>query len=164
MSAVLDRRAALLPGRFEFLMGLYAENYHRLVRLFAPQELTPGRYVSSVDDGLDVHLQVQERHPYTLELELTYDLVDEQTGLRTPSAQLRVYTDAHVAEALHCHPGRHLWQVLGPFPPAHTVLQHRLRMNGFLTRWLEYLAEQGHSIGTLEREEPKLVRDLGTDA
>jgi uncharacterized protein YqiB (DUF1249 family) len=164
MSAVLDRRAALLPGRFEFLMGLYAENYHRLVRLFAPQQLAPGRYVSSVDDGLDVHLQVQERHPYTLELELTYDLVDEQTGLRTPSAQLRVYTDAHVAEALHCHPGRHLWQVLGPFPPAHTVLQHRLRMNGFLTRWLEYLAEQGHSIGTLEREEEKLMRGLGGDA
>jgi uncharacterized protein len=154
MSAVLDRRAALLPGRFEFLMGLYAENYHRLVRLFAPQALSPGRYISRVDDGLDVHLQVQECHPYTLELELTYDLVDEQTGLRTPSAQLRVYSDAHVAEALHCHPGRHLWQVLGPFPPAHTVLQHRLRMNGFLTRWLEYLAEQGHSVGTLERDEP----------
>ena len=153
MSVVLDRRAALLPGRFEFLMGLYAENYHRLARLFAPQELVPGRYVSSVDDGLDVHLQVQGRHPYTLELELTYDLVDEQTGLRTPSAQLRVYTDAHVAEALHCHPGRHLWQVLGPFPPARTVLQHRLRMNGFLTRWLEYLAGQGHSLGTLEREQ-----------
>lgn len=152
MSVVLDRRTALLPGRFEFLMGLYAENYHRLARLFAPKELVPGRYVSSIDDGLDVHLHVLERHPYTLELELTYDLIDEQTGLRTPSAQLRVYTDAHVAEALHCHPGRHLWQVLGPFPPARTVLQHRLRMNGFLTRWLEYLAEQGHSLGTLASE------------
>jgi uncharacterized protein YqiB (DUF1249 family) len=33
------------------------------------------------------------------------------------------------------------------------VLQHRLRMNGFLTRWLEYLAEQGHSVGTLERDD-----------
>ncbi|MGH8212607.1 MAG: DUF1249 domain-containing protein, partial [Rhodanobacteraceae bacterium] len=27
----------------------------------------------------------------------------------------------------------------------------RLRMNSFLNRWLEYLAEQGHSIGTLKR-------------
>jgi hypothetical protein len=26
-------------------------------------------------------------------------------------------------------------------------------MNSFLNRWLEYLAEQGHSIGTLERVE-----------
>ena len=150
MSAVLDNPSALLPGRFGFLMGLYAENYHRLTRLFAPQRLAPGRYRSSVDDGLDVHLHLQERHPYTLELELTYDFVDAHTGRPSPSAQLRMYTDAHVAEALHCHPGRHLWHVLGPFPPAHTVLQHRLRMNGFLSRWLEYLAEQGHSIGTLE--------------
>ena len=153
MSAVLDNRSALLPGRFEFLMGLYAENYHRLAHLFAPQTLAPGRYRSSVDDGLDVHMHVQERHPYTLELELTYGFVDANTGHPTPSAQLRMYTDAHVAEALHCHPGRHLWQVLGPFPEAHTVLQHRLRMNGFLSRWLEYLAEQGHSPGTLERIE-----------
>ena len=151
MSAVLDRPLNLLPGRFEFLMGLYAENYHRLTRLFAPAQLDPGSYVSDVDDGLSVHLQLQERHPYTLELELTYDFVDAQTGHRAPSAQLRVYTDAHVAEALHCHPGHHLWQVLGPFPPAHTVFQYRLRMNNFLSRWLEYLAEQGHSVDTLKR-------------
>ena len=150
MSAVLDSRDNLLPGRFEFLMGLYAENYHRLARLFAPHCLSAGRYVSRVDDGLDVHLHVQACHPYTLELELTYDFVDAHTGQRSPSAQLRMYTDAHVAEALHCHPGRHLWQVLGPFPPAHSVFQHRLRMNGFLSRWLEYLAEQGHSVGTLK--------------
>ena len=150
MSAILDNRYSLLPGRFGFLMGLYAENYHRLTRLFAPQRLDPGAYVSDVDDGLDVHLVVQACHPYTLELELTYAMLDAQTGLRSPSAQLRMYFDAHVAEALHCHPGRHLWQVLGPFPPASTVLQHRLRMNGFLMRWLEYLAEQGHSTGTLK--------------
>lgn len=150
MSAVLDNRHSLLPGRFEFLMGLYAENYHRLSRLFAPQELAPGRYVSRVEDSLDVHLHVQERHPYTLELELTYDFVDAQTGNRAPSAQLRMYTDAHVAEALHCHPGRHLWQVLGPFSPAHTVFEHRLRMSRFLSRWLEYLAGQRHGIDTLK--------------
>ena len=27
-----------------------------------------------------------------------------------------------------------------------------MRMGTFLNRWLEYLAEQGHSIGTLERD------------
>lgn len=160
MSAVLDSRQSLLPDRFGFLMGLYAENYHRLAHLFAPHELAPGYYLSSVDDGLDVRLQVQERHPYTLELELTYDFLDDRTGHPSPSAQLRMYTDAHVAEALHCHPGRHLWQVLGPFPPAHTVLQHRLRMNGFLSRWLEYLAEQGHSRGTLEPMEHRKLIEL----
>jgi uncharacterized protein YqiB (DUF1249 family) len=143
--------ASLLPGRFDWLMGLYAENHKRLARLFAPERLGVGEYVSSVGDGLDVHLSVQERHPYTLELGLSYALLDASTGHPAPSAQLRTYLDAHMTEALHCEPGRELWQVLGPLTPARNVVQHRLRMNGFLNRWLEYLAEQGHSLATLER-------------
>ena len=38
MSAVLDTPSSLLPSRFAWLMGLYAENYHRLARLFAPAD------------------------------------------------------------------------------------------------------------------------------
>ena len=41
-------------------MALYAENHVRLVRLFEPQHLAVGRYVSSVGDGLDVVLDVIE--------------------------------------------------------------------------------------------------------
>lgn len=143
--------AAFLPGRFDWLMGLYTENHRRLVRLFAPQRLAVGEYVSSVDDGLDVRLSVQERHPYTLELGLSYAVVDTSTGNPAPSAQLRTYLDARMTEALHCEPGRDLWQVLGPLAPVRSVMLHRLRMNGFLNRWLEYLAEQGHCLATLER-------------
>ena len=149
--------AAFLPGRFDWLMGLYAENHHRLARLFAPERLAVGEYVSSVDDGLDVRLSVQDRHPYTLELGLTYAVLDATTGNPAPSAQLRSYLDAHMTEALHCEPGRDLWQVLGPLAPARNVMLHRLRMNHFLNRWLEYLGEQGHSLATLERLEPEPV-------
>lgn len=143
--------AALLPRRFDWLMGLYDENHQRLVRLFAPQRLAEGAYRSSVGDGLDVCLSLQSRHPYTLEIGLSYVMLDAGTGQPAPSAQLRSYLDARLTEALHCQPGRNLWQVLGPFAPARSVLQHRLRMNAFLNRWLEYLAEQGHSLATLER-------------
>ncbi|GAB3041174.1 MULTISPECIES: DUF1249 domain-containing protein [Oleiagrimonas] len=158
MSEILDRPTSVLPSRFGYLMGLYTENYARLARLFAPHRLEAGHYASDPGDGLQVHMHVLERHRYTLELDLSYGFVDERTGLPTPSAQLRMYTDAKQAEAWHCEPGRHLWQVLGPFPEARTVMQHRLRMNSFLNRWLEYLADQGHSIGTLQRidETPKV--------
>ncbi|HET8898404.1 MAG TPA: DUF1249 domain-containing protein [Rhodanobacteraceae bacterium] len=149
MSAVLARPDPVLPSRFGYLMGLYAENFHRLNRLFPLAGLLPGVYHSSVDDGMDVHLAVHERQPWTMDLELSYALIDHATGLKTPSAQLRVYLDARVAEAMHCEPGKCLWQVLGPLPRSRTVMQHRLRMASFLNRWLEYLAEQGHSQGTL---------------
>jgi|SRR5579859_281783 len=151
MTSIASPRETVLPGRFAYLMGLYAENYHRLSRLFTPQELKCGRYVSSVDDGLDVYLEVVERHPYTTELHLTYGVPDAETGGLSPSAWLRIYSDARVAEVTHCHPGKKFWHELGPFPPAKTVFQHRMRMATFLNRWLEYLAEQGHSRGTLSR-------------
>lgn len=143
-------RHDVLPSRFAWLMGLYGENYHRLVHLFAPQRLAVGRYVSSVDDHLDVCLEIVEHHRYTIDLVLTYAFVDGETGRPTPSAQLRMYRDAHVAEVLHCHVDGRLARVLGVPPPARTLFQRRVRMNSFLNRWLEYLAGQGHSIGTLE--------------
>lgn len=149
MSQVVEQRSKVLPGRFAYLMGLYAENYHRLARLFAPHELAPGSYRSSIDDGLDVRLDIVERHPYTLEMRLSYCMLDSDTGEPAPSAWLRMYRDAHVAEATHCQPDRHLRRVLGPLPPAKTLFQQRMRMATFLNRWLEYLAEQGHSRGTL---------------
>jgi uncharacterized protein YqiB (DUF1249 family) len=149
MVNVVEPRSRFLPGRFAYLMGLHAENYHRLARLFAPQELAAGAYLSSIDDGLDVHLDVVERHPYTLDLRLSYCMIDHDTGHPAPSAWLRMYRDAHVAEATHCHADRRLQRVIGPLPPAKTVFDQRMRMATFLNRWLEYLAEQGHSRGTL---------------
>ena len=148
MSAVLEKSSAVLPSRFAYLMGLYAENYHRLARVFAPQTLAVGSYVSSVDDGLDVQLDVLERHAYTLELKLTYRMRDAD-GETPAAAWLRMYSDAHVAEVSHYHAGKHLWHALGSFPATKTLFAHRMRMASFLNRWLEYLAEQGHSCGTL---------------
>ena len=55
-------RSASIPrlNRFGWLMALYAENHARLERLFEPADLTQGRYVSSIGDGLDLYLDVIE--------------------------------------------------------------------------------------------------------
>ena len=37
------------------------------------------------------------------------------------------------------------------YPPPQRILDHRLRMNTFLGKWLQYLAEQGHGVATLRR-------------
>jgi uncharacterized protein YqiB (DUF1249 family) len=143
-----------LPGlsRFSWLMGLYAENHARLSRLFAPADLAQGSYLSSVGDGLDLRVDVIERHPYTVELRLTYDLLDPVTGEPDPSAFLRVYNDARQVETTHCYIGRRWQDVVGLYPPPAELVGHRLRMNTFLGKWLEYLAERGHGVATLARD------------
>ena len=150
MAQVLAR-ATRIPriGRFGWLMGLYAENHARLQRLFEPGDLGCGRYLSTIGDGLDVHLEVVEQHAYTSELRMSYGLVDPQTGLADPSASLRLYRDARQVEATHCYAGRRWQDVIGMFPPPERILDHRLRMNTFLGKWLQYLAEQGHGVATL---------------
>jgi uncharacterized protein YqiB (DUF1249 family) len=138
-------------SRFGWLMALYAENHARLQRLFDAAHLPVGQYLSSIGDGLDIRLDVVERHAYTSELRLSYDLIDPQTGLADPSAHLRLYRDSRQLEATHCYAGRRWQDVLGLFPPPERLLDHRLRMNTFLGKWLQYLAEQGHGQATLRR-------------
>ena len=154
MSQLLARRVRL-PGlsRLGWLMALYAENHARLVRLFEPGDLAAGIYVSSVGDGLDLRLDVIERHAYTSELRLAYvGLPDPVTGEPDPSAYLRFYRDARQVEATHCYVGRRWQDAIGMFPPPAAVFGHRMRMNTFLGKWLQYLAERGHGVATLRLE------------
>ncbi|HEY5782132.1 MAG TPA: DUF1249 domain-containing protein [Lysobacter sp.] len=143
--------AARIPklSRFGWLMGLYAENHARLTRLFEPADLASGCYRSCIGDGLDLQLDVIEQHRYTTELRLTYVLRDPLTGEPDPSAYLRLYHDARQLEATHCYVGRRWQDVIGMYPPPAEVIGHRMRMNTFLGKWLEYLAERGHGVATL---------------
>lgn len=137
-------------SRFGWLMGLYAENYLHLQRLFAPDDLNEGAYLSVVGDGLDLRLDVIERHRYTLELRLTYNFCDPLTGEPDPSAFVRFYRDARQAETTHCYVGRRWQDVMGLYPPPRELIHHRLRMNTFLGKWLEYLADRGHGQARLQ--------------
>ena len=147
-------------SRFGWLMALYAENHARLQRLFEPADLAPGSYVSDIGDGLPLQLEVLEQHRYTTELRLTYDMRDPVTGEPDPSAYLRVYHDARQLEATHCYVGRRWQDVIGMYPPPAELIGHRLRMNTFLGKWLQYLAESGHGVATLRPAPNKIQPEV----
>ena len=152
MQNVMTRRPRLPAlGRFGWLMALYAENHGRLVRLFDPGHLAPGQYLSQVEGALSVRLDVLAQHAYTTELRLSYTMLDPATGEPDPSAYLRLYRDAGQVEATHCYVGRRWQDVIGMFPPPVEVVDHRLRMNTFLGKWLQYLDDQGHGLASLRR-------------
>lgn len=151
-------------SRFGWLMGLYAENFNRLTRLFEPADLDVGSYVSVIGDGLDVRVDVIEQHAYTTELRLTYGMRDPLTGEPDPSAFLRLYRDARQVEATHCYVGRRWQDVIGMYPPPVAVLDHRMRMNTFLGKWLQYLAERGHGVATLAATADPVLTAIACDA
>ena len=145
------RPHGLVPSmsRLGWLIALQEENHQRLSRLFAPADRAPGAYASRVGDGLDLRLDVLANHRYTQELRLSYLLIDPQTGQPDPSAHVRLYRDAALAEVTHCYLGRRWQDVLGLHPPPRRLIGHRLRMNTFLGKWVEYLERQGHGVATL---------------
>ncbi|MCC7249430.1 MAG: DUF1249 domain-containing protein [Lysobacter sp.] len=152
--AIARPRSTPKLNRFAWLMGLYAENHALLSRVFRPEDLNEGVYTSSVGDCLDLRLDVLARHAYTVELRLSYALIDPVTGEPDPSAYLRHYSDTRQVEATHCYVGRRWQDAIGLYPPPARILDHRLRMNTFLGKWLHYLSERGHGIGSLAYRGP----------
>ena len=133
------------PGTFSALMDLYERNYIQVRRL-VPWLPSPGEArVSRVEEGLDLHLKVVERHRYTTDVALTYYFRREQGPLLEPDLHVRIYHDARVAEVLTAQL-RHWPQfnMLHWDVDRDSQLYARWRVNRFLYKWLHYCLYQGH--------------------
>ena len=136
------------PGSFQGLMALYESNWRWLAQLAGRARLRdiPQEVVSAVPGDLDLHLEVQERSPYTTTFRLTYFFDDTAEADADPDLIVRIYHDAQLAEALSCRRLHHRHQLLGRFATdAHTELARRWQRNILLNKWLEYCLERGHS-------------------
>ncbi len=125
-------------------MGMYGANYWQLTKLFGPRVLAVGRYRSRGRVGLPLLIEVLEHAPFTSDLRLSYELVDELTGRPDPSAHVRLYGDARMAEVTACYFGTRLEDAIGRSAPSAAVFRHRLQMNAFFGKWLDYLEQGGH--------------------
>ena len=150
-NAALLRRHLSVPvatiplGGFDILQALIRARQHtRRVGIVMYGQIIPE--LEAVKGLLNIGI---EQHAYTTELRLTYGLQDPVTGEPDPSAFLRLYRDARQVEATHCYVGRRWQDVIGMYPPPAQVISHRMRMNTFLGKWLQYLAEGGHGVATL---------------
>jgi uncharacterized protein len=132
------------PRSFVALMGLYESNFIRLGWLAGKLQALAGRYVSAVRGDCDLVLTVTERCPYTSTLNLTYLLPAARGVLRCPDMRVRIYHDAHLAEAqqwagVHSQPA-----LRAPRSHAERELHQRWARNMMLNKWLEYCVERGH--------------------
>jgi|CXWL01.1.fsa_nt_gi uncharacterized protein YqiB (DUF1249 family) len=133
-----------LPNAFEWLLGLYSDNYLRLQRLVDARGLTPGRYVNEEAGKSTLLLDVLEQQPYTSLLRLSLNFTESQPS-EDPESYWRVYHDAKQAEVTHCRFDSHRVRLFAPNTPARLIAQYRRRMNSFANKWLEHLIEDGYA-------------------
>ena len=110
------------PQGFVALMALYESNYVRLGWITGNPGVLADVAVSRVEGDCELLLRTLERSRYTTTIELTYP------PLALPELRVRVYHDAHVAEALG----------------AGATVRERWARNMRLNKWLEHCAERGH--------------------
>lgn len=127
----------------DWLFGLYAENYQRILALAPVRELPCGRYVNAADGHPPLLLDVLEQQPYTSQLRLSLGFT-QSLPAEDPEAYWRVYHDARQAEVTHCRFDAHRVRLYSPHTPARQLALYRRRMNAFANKWLEHLHESGY--------------------
>ena len=135
-----------LPNSFEWLLGLYSDNFERLQRLVDARQLTPGRYVQELSGHPDLLLDLLEQQPYTTLLRLSLRFAESEPA-EDPESYWRVYHDARQAEVTHCRFDAHRVRLFSPDTPARLLAQYRRRMNSFANKWLEHLLDTGYGGG-----------------
>jgi len=125
-------------------MGLYESNFIRLGWLAGNLRTLAGRHASLVRGDCDLILTVTERCAYTSTLNLTYLLPDPGGTVRCPDMRVRIYHDAHLAEAQHCGGVHTRTARRARRSDAERELDQRWARNMMLNKWLEYCMERGH--------------------
>ena len=139
------------PRSFVALMGLYESNYIRLGWLAGDLVTLDGRHRSVVEHDCDLLLTMNERSPYTSTVNLTYLLPGADGETQFPDLRVRVYHDAHLAEAQEWA-GTHTQPVLKALRThAERELDQRWARNVMLNKWLEYCVERGHRFSSATR-------------
>jgi uncharacterized protein len=151
------------PRTFVALMGLYESNYVRMKWLAHPPGLTrvpglvsdlrtlDGTHRSCVAGDCDLLLSVTERTPYTSTVNLTYLFEQDAETVQYPDMRVRIYHDAHLAEAQEWA-GTHSQHVLKALRiQAERELDQRWARNVMLNKWLEYCVERGHRFSSATR-------------
>ena len=139
------------PRTFVALMGLYESNYVRMNWLVRALPALDGAHRSSVAGDCDLLLNVTERTPYTSTVNLTYLFQQDAETVQYPDMRVRIYHDAHLAEAQEWA-GTHGQPVLKALRiQAERELDQRWARNVMLNKWLEYCVERGHRFSSATR-------------
>jgi uncharacterized protein YqiB (DUF1249 family) len=139
------------PRRLAQLLDLYDRNYRLMERLVPELDIPFEQAVSRSQSDFPLHLSVVERDRYTVSFKLSYEFTDAEGIRRQPDLWIRVYRDAHVAEALKCS-HRPPWDAEeGGDPKAGAFLLAQWRRNLMLSKWLDYLLDHGHGFSMAQR-------------
>jgi uncharacterized protein YqiB (DUF1249 family) len=132
------------PGSFVSLMTLYESNYIRLAWLVPNLDSIESQQISMVESDCPLYLGIEDRSRYTTTLRLTYVFDEQGESVADPDLRVRIYHDAHLAEARSCARWHRHSMLESIRSQLARDLSDRWQRNIMLNKWLDYCVERGH--------------------
>ena len=113
-------------------------NYQKLFRLIPNLHSLNKIAVGHTQNKPDLHLEILERNPYTLTIELSHCFKQQLSELFAPAVKIRIYLDAQLAEVIHDGDRPAVDRVYRNPGLALEIQEYKWRLNYFLQKWLDH--------------------------
>lgn len=125
-------------------------NYQKLFRLIPDLCSFDKTAIGHTDNKPDLFLDVIERNPYTLTIELSHCFNRRLSEFIEPGLKIRIYLDAKLAEVVRDHERPAVSNVY-PDPGAFLEIQeYKWRLNYFLQKWLDHCLKTDYQFASEE--------------
>lgn len=120
-------------------------NYQKLLKLIPDLMAVEKNAVGLAPHHTTLHLEIIERTPYTMTVELSHCFSRNQHELLEPAVRIRLYLDAQLAEVLSDHARAGVTQVFKDPGLSLEIMNYKWRLNYFLQKWLDHCLKKEYS-------------------
>lgn len=113
-------------------------NYQKLFRLIPNLRGFETSAIGRTHNRPALYLEVLERNPYTLTIELSHCFNQALSELMVPAVRIRIYLDAQLAEAIRDHDRPAVDKVYQNPGSLLEIRNYKWRLNYFLQKWLDH--------------------------
>ena len=132
-------------------------NYRKLLKLIPDLLSLNKTVVGKALKKPDLQLEIIERSPHTLTIQLSHCFNQAPDDLMTPDVKVRVYLDAQLAEVLRDCVRSNVSRVFKDPGQTTEILDYKWRLNYFLEKWLDHCLQINYQFQTKAMEKEALA-------
>lgn len=126
------------------LEQLCASNYRKLFSLIPDLLAYHDHAIGQAANHSALHLDVIDRSPYTVTVQLTYRFKKNLEELMEPAVRIRLYLDAKLAEVISDHARSAVPLVFKDPGLSLEIMNYKWRLNYFLQKWLDHCLNKNY--------------------
>jgi uncharacterized protein len=126
------------------LQQICESNFQKLFQLIPGLLAFEAKANGFAENNSELCLEVIERSPYTMTVELSHCFHKNPDELLEPAVKIRIYLDAKVAEVLSDHARAAVSEVYRDPSFSCEIMNYKWRLNYFLQKWLDHCLKKNY--------------------